>query len=157
MLVVYLCTIIIIVATSCIMVFLLKSRSAAQQSGGNKRWQGMVTVVATASVYCISALPYALHFLIELIDPNVVELDTKTKANLTRLFESLNTLNIMCNFFIYSFAIPSFRAFIKSMICKVMKCHVLSRRQKDKRSAVGDQNETEVHILQESNISGEQE
>ena len=114
---VYIPTLIVIVSTIWIVVYLLKSRKAAKQSGGDKRWQGMATVVATATVYIISIIPDVV--VLTILRFSIVEVSVENGALLERLTETLTTLNIMCNFFIYSLTVPSFRNFLKSNISSI--------------------------------------
>ena len=114
---IYIPTLIVIVSTIWILVYLLKSRKAAKQSGGDKRWQGTATVVATAIVYIISIIPdVVVTTIVRFI---FVKVSVENGVLLERLTETLNTLNIMCNFFIYSLTVPSFRNFLKSNISSI--------------------------------------
>ena len=110
---VYIPTLILIVATICIIVYLLHARKAAKQSGGDIRWQGMVTVVATAALYGISNVPYTSFIIV------VRVIYKGSSPTAFRTFESLSMLNYCCNFFIYSNTIPSFRQFIKAKVSGV--------------------------------------
>jgi hypothetical protein len=103
-------TIFIIISTCFTLAHLVRSRRVAKRSGRHQRWQGIVTVVATATVFCFSIVPFRLFFLISEIMSKAVP----HPITLGRIFESLFTLNIICNFFIYSLTIPSFRKFLKS-------------------------------------------
>ena len=98
----------VIMATTVTSCYLFKSRNAAKRSGGRIRWHGIVTVTATAIVYCCSIVPLAAFFVLFLLDINF-----KSIA-LRRISEFLTTLNIVSNFYIYYVTIPSFRNFVKS-------------------------------------------
>ena len=108
----------IVIITTCLtLVHLIRSRKVAQRIGGDQRWQGIVTVVAAGTVYCISSIPDRLTFLIfDVIGtPDILQ-----HSYLSRFCESVSTLNIVCNFFIYSLTVPSFKAFLKSKITDVI-------------------------------------
>ena len=80
--------------------FLLNARKVSRQSGGKTRWHGLLTVILTASLYCVSYSPH-------LLTPFAIKLGTKK-----RLTWYCSLLNIMSNFYIYSFTVPSFRKFL---------------------------------------------
>jgi hypothetical protein len=114
---VYVPTFIIISTSLGIAVYLVKSRRAAKQSGGDMRWQGMVTVVSTTTVYCLATIPYASFVIISTLSSKSVS--GETRVNVRRFFESLSTLNIMCNFFIYILTVPSLRIFLTSKASQI--------------------------------------
>jgi hypothetical protein len=106
-----------IIATCFTAVHLFRSRKAAARSGGRQRWQGLVTVVATATVYCLSIIPYRVTVTYMFLKP-VHGKKVPWRISIFRFTESLKTLNIMSNFIIYSITIPSFWQFLKSRILK---------------------------------------
>ena len=103
-----------VVVTTCgTLTYLIRSRHVTARSGGSQRWQGMVTVVITGSVFCVSVIPDTVSFIVLTVKSSEgVELSRYTEVG--RVAEFLTTLNIMCNFYIYSLTIPSFRRFIVS-------------------------------------------
>ena len=116
---VYIPTLVVVLTTMGTLFYLVKSIKVARRTGSDQRWQGIVTVVATAVVYCVSMLPGSFSIFSK--RPNDIVTD--------RIFESLITLNIICNFYIYSLTIPSFRHFIAS------KARQISRRFKARSKA----------------------
>ena len=102
--IVYIPTVIVIVTTFWIVIYLLKSRKVAKRTGSDQRWQGMVVVLTTAIVYSVSVIPGSVTFYIEVPHKTITR---------DRVVESLVTLNIISNFYIYSLTIPSFRNFIR--------------------------------------------
>ena len=50
-------TVLIITTTFATLFFLNRARKTSRRSGGQIRWQGMITVTATATFYCISTVP----------------------------------------------------------------------------------------------------
>ena len=116
---------VVIVTTCFTVVHLFRSREVAKRSGGEQRWQGIVTVVATATVYCISVIPYRVTFMIFDI---VMTQQVPYQIDLTRYFEYLGTLNIVCKFFIYVLVVPSFREFVRlrvfQLLARIVRCTV---------------------------------
>ena len=105
---------IVVVSTVLTLRFLAKSRKISRRSSGSLRWQGVVTVLMTGLVYCLSVLPYALytmmeHFLKDSTSSLIIELE--------RSSEYLALLNVMANFYIYSLTVPSFRRFLRERCC----------------------------------------
>ena len=45
----------------CIVLLLLEARKVARGTGQSLRWQGIMTVVLTATVYSISFLPFTVY------------------------------------------------------------------------------------------------
>ena len=103
----------VIITTSLTLLHLNRSRKLAKWNGREKRWQGIVTVVATATVFCISVIPGDMA-IYTILHPAEVE-----EAKLRRFCDTSLTFNIVCNFFIYSLTVPSFRNFIKSKISQL--------------------------------------
>ena len=89
---------------------LLHARKVTNRTRGNVRWQGMMTVVVTATVYSLSYLPYATFFALrKQIPPNII-------ANVFRFAATCGYFNIVCNFFIYSLTVRSFNSFLKMTV-----------------------------------------
>ena len=110
---VFIPTFIVVLTTFGLVTFLLKSRRVAKRTGTDQRWQGIVTVVATAVVYCVSIIPGAVTLFLKAPNNAILR---------DRIFETLVTLNVMCNFYIYILTVPSFRNFIR------LKAFQISRR-----------------------------
>ena len=103
--------VVIVILTTCwTLVHLIRSRKAARRVGGDQRFQGIVTVVTTAIVFCISVLPYQIVALVVVYCSDLLQHHHGTK--LRRFFESLTTFNIMINVFIYGLTVPSFKKFL---------------------------------------------
>ena len=102
-----------VVITICLtLLHLLKSRRLTKRSGGRLRWQGMATVIATASVYCIPIIPHRVSYYIAI----TVSQRSLRESSVNRILELLTKLNIMSNFYIYSLTVASFREFIRSQV-----------------------------------------
>ena len=105
---------IIILTSALTLMILRKSQRVARRASACVRWQGILTVVLTATVFCISSLPYFVYFIAE---PLMIE----TKPVLKRVVEYLSMFSIMSNFFIYNLTVPSFRRFLSDKICRLLK------------------------------------
>ena len=88
-----------------------KAKTLARRSEDRLRWQGILTVVLTAAVYCISFLPMTVHLIIQ---PYVDNERYQTYA--PRIVDTLIYFNVVANIFIYSFTVTSFRVFLRTRI-----------------------------------------
>ena len=80
------------------------------RSGGQIRWQGIVTVALTATVYCVPFLPFSVFIFALEYSPEV------PSVHFCRLAWYHPMLNIMSNFYIYCLTISSFRRFLLSKL-----------------------------------------
>ena len=107
----------VLLSTGVILHHLFEARRVSYRSGGTMRWQGMVTVSATALVFLVSTLPHVVSYFIFLADPDRrMELLAESYGMylfLNRVSYFFSYLNIMSNFYIYSLTVPSFRSFLK--------------------------------------------
>ena len=105
--------VIVMVTTAFTLRFLFEARSVARRakSGTTMRWQGLLTVVLTALVYCVSTIPWTVHGIAEafLTDP-----PDYFNTTLKRAAEYLTMLSVISNFYIYCVTVPSFRSFVLS-------------------------------------------
>ena len=90
---------------------LIKARRPTGQGRELRNWQGTMTTILTATIYCISIFPSVLHAL-----PHLTTMDQKQDAHFYRLASSFLALNTISNFYIYCLTVPSFRKFIRSRI-----------------------------------------
>ena len=102
-----------LVITTTVSVLIIAKR-VAERGRQSLKWQGITTTVLTATVYCISVLPYAVYRIGE----SVIDVDDKSKSffytTFYRLASSFYSLNTISNFYIYSLTVSSFREFLKS-------------------------------------------
>ena len=78
------------------------------------RWQGVLTVVLTSSVHCLSTLPYAVYLVaIYLVTEKYLGYIDPVYY---RVCMNISYLNILWNFYVYIFTISSFREFVRSKI-----------------------------------------
>ena len=97
---------IIILTTVPTLQHLFKGRKVSRKSGGNLRWQGILTVSLTASTFFVSYLPYAITTVYEY----------KNSTIFIRIAWYLPLMNIVSNFYIFLFTVYSFRKFVLSKL-----------------------------------------
>ena len=125
-------TIIVFIVTAMILSHLLKARKVSRNSGGNVRWHGIVAVFTTTTVFCLASIPYLVVFMyiqVETTESNGV-LSTSMAAY-TRSCYFITTLNLLCNFYVFYFTIPSFRQFVVSKIQQLasyIKCRTCHKK-----------------------------
>ena len=110
-----------LVIPNCIVLFttvnlLIIARKIARRGRENLRWEGIITTVLTASVYCISVLPYAIY---RIADQNIKSLQDPQgyfQNEYYMIATSFLNLNTISNFYIYCLTVSSFREFLWSRI-----------------------------------------
>ena len=146
-------TFIVALSTSAILLHLLKARKVSERTGGRVRWQGIAAVSATATVFCVSAIPAAISFFAatgDSISSSKKLLALVSKVTFVRTTAFMSALNLMCNIYIYWFAVQSFREFIKSKVTD------LSESIKKYLACAGNEsNETQVGEIELRSIGGE--
>ena len=94
---------------------LLKAKQCAKRGHDSLKWQGIMTTVLTATVYCISVLPYTVYSVRQSI-ANVLDKSQSFFTSFARIAISCLALNTISNFYIYSLTVLSFREFVRSRI-----------------------------------------
>ena len=106
---VFIPTCLVVLTTVCL---LIEARKVVSRRKESLKWQGIVTTVLTATVYCLSLLPWIAYRVGEYI----VSVDDKSKSSFYTTFYrvaiSLLSLNTISNFYIYCLTMYSFRAFM---------------------------------------------
>ena len=104
------------VTTVIITVFLFKhllnARKVAKRSGSKLRWQGLVTVVLTAGIFCMSYLPHSVLLPVRPFLKNKPVVLYKVVCAASAVLR----LNVMSNAFVYCFTVKSFRAFLSGRV-----------------------------------------
>ena len=103
--------ILILLLTSVLLV--VEARRAASKHQRVVRWQGILAVVLTGTVFVISFGP--------LVWVGVTP-DVHYNTNTIRAANFLTNLNVVANFFIYALTVQSFREFLKEKVMII--CHV---------------------------------
>ena len=103
--------VIIVVST----VLLLKeAKRVVTDSRESLRWQGIMTVVVTATVSTISFLPPAVYLIAEPFIDTDPSVPGPFYKEFYRFSGAAMYVNILANFFVYSLTVTSFRNFLKS-------------------------------------------
>ena len=110
---------IIIILTTAFLLYKAKTAISKREGKGKLKWQGILTVVLTASVYILSYLPVTIYF----IAANFVKMDPAALGwfhlHYHRIAVSLTHTNIMSNFFVYSLTVDSFRTYLwQTLLCR---------------------------------------
>ena len=116
--------IVVIVTT---VMLLLEAKRIARRGRESLRWQGIITVILTAGVFCLSVIPYTVYLIAA---PYVTEEPPGPfHINYFRVAACFLQFNILCNFYIYSLTLTSFRKFLRERSTVVAAC--LSFRSPD--------------------------
>ena len=93
---------------------IMEARKVAKRWRDSIRWQGLMTVILTAGVYCISVLPIQFYHLVG----HFVQHDPQGMFHVYfyRFSIAVVGTNVMSNFYIYSLTVSSFRSFLLSRI-----------------------------------------
>ena len=91
---------------------LIIAKQVARRGRESLKWQGIMTTVSIAAIYCISVLPYAVYNIGE----SSVDDDSFFHTSFYRVANSFPYFNTISNFYIYSLSVHSFRDFIRSRI-----------------------------------------
>jgi hypothetical protein len=104
--------IVVVVTTVCLLII---ARSFAQRGGDNLRWQGIITTIVVAIVYCISILPYTIYTFVGYSGAGFAD-DPHSffRTHYNRVVKSFIFINTISNFYIYSMTVSSFREFLWS-------------------------------------------
>ena len=102
---------VIIVST---ILLLKEARKVATGSRESLRWQGIITVVLTATVYTISFLPFAVYRMLEPFVEKDASVPGPFYLEFYRVACASLYFNVLSNFLIYSLSVTSFRRFLKT-------------------------------------------
>ena len=103
---------VVVICTTITILMVIASQPAGRLREARNR-QGAITTVLTATVYCFSFLPSGVYSLpYQSISEN---------TSFYRIASSLLALNTICNFYIYSLTVPSFREFILAKLERVYR------------------------------------
>ena len=108
---------IVVVST---LLILRKARKVVRRTQESLRWQGITTVVLTATVYVIAFLPYTIYLMAEPFvekDPNQPGM---FHIEFFRVANGFIQFSILSNFFIYSLTVVSFRRFLVSKFYEIV-------------------------------------
>ena len=107
----------VIIITSASLI-LKEAKKIVSRTHEKLRWQGITTVVLTATVYTLSILPITVYFVAE----SLVEKGQPAPGSFFKEFYMLGVgimgCNYLANFFVYSLTVDSFRSFLKTQFGK---------------------------------------
>ena len=93
----------LVVATS--IQLLIEARKIARNARQSMKWQGIITTILIAAVFCLSLVPYLLFRILNM-----------SSGVSLRVVISFLSLNVVSNFYIYSLTVTSFRNFLLSRL-----------------------------------------
>ena len=98
------------------------AKNSVSRSGKNLKWQGTVSTILVAAVYCISILPYLIYVFVGYSGADFV-IDPRSffRTHYDRITKSFVSINTVSNFYIYSMTVISFREFLWSSRFNVFK------------------------------------
>ena len=107
---------IVIICSILLVKHLREARRVSDRSRGEVRWQGIVTVVAVATVFIIAVFPLTVYWICETYLKSAQLHDLQ--ASFSRTATTLFYLNVAPNIFLYFFTVRSFRCFL----CRATRC-----------------------------------
>ena len=103
----------VIIMTSTALI-LKEAKKFVRRTHEKLRWQGITTVVFTATVYTLSILPITVYFVAEpLVEKGSMD-PGPFFVEFYRVASSVLCCNYLANFFVYSLTVDSFRSFLKT-------------------------------------------
>ena len=95
---------------------LIIAKQFVRRGRGSLKWQGILTTVLTATVYCISVLPMFVYIVGNAVSVLTVAEQASSffHTSFLRIANSFLFLNTISNFYIYCLSLHSFRDFLCS-------------------------------------------
>ena len=106
----------VVVAT---VMILREAKKVVRRTQECLRWQGITTVVLTATVYIIAFLPYTIYFMAEPFAEKDPDEPGQFFTTFYRIASGILEVTILSNFFIYSLTVIGFRRFLVSTFFKI--------------------------------------
>ena len=97
----------VLITTSILL--LKKAKSGALERGKSLRWQGVLTVTATTTVFLAAHLPWFIISVLELAGQSY-------SISFKRTALYIANLNVMSNFYLYCLTVQSFREFLLALV-----------------------------------------
>ena len=101
------------IITSTVLI-LKEARKFVRRTHEKLRWQGITTVVLTATVYTLSILPITVYFIAKPLIEKNQSVPGPFFKEFFRLGHGIMGCNFLANFFVYSLTVDSFRSFLKT-------------------------------------------
>ena len=99
---------------------LKEARKVVRRTQESLRWQGITTVVLTATVYIIAFLPATVYLVAEPFVKKDQDRPGLFYVEFSRVAIGILQLNILSNFFIYSLTVTSFREFLVTKFYQIV-------------------------------------
>ena len=127
---------IVIIATAPTVIYLIKASKTSRRVRGRVPWQGAITVVMTAIVFCLSNLPHFVYLVVIDYSPQADPREP-FHVNFFRITYFMLFINTISNFYIYTLTIRSFRVFLFSQLQTVTSYFVSLWNQRNRESITG--------------------
>ena len=101
--------IVTIVSTILLVQHLIISRRLSRRIGSRQTWHGILIVCITAAIFIVTTLP---NFIYESLAPYHEDMTGFLQNHFLRITAACYSLNLVCNFYIYTLTLPSFRKFV---------------------------------------------
>ena len=121
---------IIVGATVPTVIYLIKASKTSRRVRGRIPWQGTVTVVMTATFFCVATVPHLVSLM--MTDKDL----SSSSISFYKISYFLLSINTICNFYIYTLTIRSFRAFLSSKFRSVATKLVYYRNRRSKKVGI---------------------
>lgn len=105
--------IVVIISFLFLLEHLIISRRLSRQIGSSQNLQGILVVFATTGVFSIATLPYYIYLFVGF---NQTDMSSFFHNDFLRIAEACYDLNLVINFYIYSFTLRSFRDFLSHSV-----------------------------------------
>ena len=99
---------------------LKEARKVLKRTQESLRWQGITTVISTATIYIIAFLPATVYFVAERFVEKDPDRPGLFHVEFLRVAVGFLQLNILSNFFIYSLTVNSFREFLVTKFYQIV-------------------------------------
>ena len=98
-----------IVSTILLVQHLIISRRLSRRIGSRQIWQGILVVIITATISIVATLP---RYIYRALEADYEDSTGFFHNDLLLIVEACYSLNLACNFYVYSLTVPSFRKFL---------------------------------------------
>ena len=134
---------------------LFEARQVSRRSRGSLRWQGIVTVVVTGTLFCVSMLPFCIFQLMKWAKYPIGKSDNHSdttswiwnSSGLSLRLQFLTFVNAASNFFVYCLTVKSFRTFLSTKISLIKSKFRCSKRVASERCDSRDDTARELQQI----------
>ena len=134
-------------------IYLIKASKTSRRVRGRIPWQGAITVVMTAIVFCLSNLPHFVYLVVmDYKNSPKAELKEPFHVNFFRVTYFLLFINTISNFYIYTLTIRSFRVFLSTKFQTVTSYFVSLWNQRNRESITGKESKSSLITLNDAQM-----